>query len=144
MQRFIGFFVFLLFSSRLLAANDVVNTITQNTLSHNTALVSSLVSHAQTWNLTDAEWQKYQLLLQGINGHYYSQLTPPEVLGINAETLEDLKHFAELTAKQEHTKIEKELRFNVAFQAAAKQLYADEPLIKPFDLTPYTPVLPPP
>jgi integrating conjugative element protein (TIGR03759 family) len=78
--------------------------------------------------------------MQGLSGHYYSQLSPPEVLGINAETADELQHYAEVSVKIEHDKLERELRFNVAFHEAATRLYASEPIIKPFDYTPFTPI----
>jgi len=138
-NRLIGLLL-ILASTSLFAANDVVNTITANSVSQNTVDISSTVNYARDWGLTDPQWTQYQHLMQGMSGRYYANLTPPEVLGIQAKTPQDIKYFAELTAKQEHDKIEKELRFNAAFYAAAKQLYADEPMVKPFDLTPYTPI----
>ncbi len=141
MNKFLIVFVLLTISARVFAAtNDVVNTSTVNSISQNTQDTSSVTKSARDWGLTDSEWQKYKSLMEGTSGRYYSTLTPPEVLGINATALNELMHFAELHAKQEHDKIEKELRFNVAFHEAAKRLYANEPIIKPFDLTPYSPV----
>ncbi len=134
-----GALFLLLVSTTLFAANDVVNTVTMNSVSQNTVETSSR-DQGLVWGLTESEWAYYQSLMQGVNGHYYMHLTPPEVLGINAKTPQDIKYFAELAAKQEHDKIEKELRFNAAFYAAAQRLYANEPMIKPFDLTPYTPI----
>ncbi|MEO8402580.1 MAG: TIGR03759 family integrating conjugative element protein [Gammaproteobacteria bacterium] len=139
------FHLFLLLSiltgSVLAAENDVSNTMTKNTTTQNTISESGITGSAQSWNLTEKEWNQYLTLMKGENGLYYRHLTPPSVLGINAENPEDLKHFAEIHAKQEHAKIEHELRYNIAFHEAAKRLYPDEPVIKPFDLTPYTPVL---
>jgi|SRR5579862_1146112 len=138
MNKFLIVFVLLTISARLLAAtNDVVNTSTVNSVSQNTQDSSSVTKSARDWGLTDSEWNKYKSLMEGISGRYYSTLTPPEVLGINATALNELMHFAELHAKQEHEKIEKELRFNVAFNEAAKRLYANEPIIRPFNLAPY-------
>jgi integrating conjugative element protein (TIGR03759 family) len=140
MNKFLIVFVLLTISTRLFAAtNDVISTSTVNTISQNTQDISSVANSARDWGLTDNEWKKYKSLMEGANGRYYPTLTPPEVLGINATALNELMHFAELHAKQEHDKIEKELRFNVAFHEAAKRLYANEPIIRPFDLTPYAP-----
>ncbi len=140
MNKFLIVCVLLTISARLFAAtNDVFNTTTVNSISQNTQDTSSVTKSARSWGLTDSEWQKYKSLMEGASDRYYSTLTPPEVLGINATALNELMHFAELHAKQEHDKIEKELRFNVAFHEAAKRLYANEPIIKPFDLTPYAP-----
>jgi integrating conjugative element protein (TIGR03759 family) len=138
MNKRIGLFLLILVSTSLFAANDVVNTTIVNSASQNTRDMASTVNQAPDWGLTDQQWAQYQHLMQGISGHYYANLTPVEVLGIQAKTLHDVNYFAELAAKQEHDKIEKELRFNAAFYAAAKRLYANEPLVKSFDLTPYT------
>ncbi len=138
MNKFLSLSLLLVISTPLFA-NDVINTKTANSISQNTQDASSITNSARAWGLTKNEWTKYKVLMQGTNGRYYPTLTPPEVLGINATTLNELMHFAELHTKQEHDRIEKELRFNVAFHEAAKRLYANEPIIKPFDLTPYTP-----
>ena len=135
MHKLIGL-VLIVVSTSLFAANNVVNTVTANSVSQTTIDIASTVNSARDWGLTDQQWAQYQGLMRGMSGHYYRNLTPPEVLGIHAKTPQDLKYFAELAAKQEHDKIEKELRFNAAFYAAAKQGYAAEPIVKPFNLTP--------
>lgn len=136
-KQWILLIVFLLCIDQASASKDVVNTITQNTVSQNTVVQSGT---AKDWHLTEAEWNHYLLLMQGSSGKYYAHLSPVEVLGINAETNEDLSHFAEVAVKHEHEKIENELRFDRAFNEAAKRLYPNEPIIKPFDMTPYTPI----
>lgn len=132
--------VIILFFTSTSFATEVINTMTQNTISQNTAITSSILGKPSDWSLNESEWKHYLSLMEGPNGRYYPALTPIEILGINATNLEDLKHFAELAAKQEHAKIERELRFNAAFQEAAKRLYAEEPIIRPFDISPYSPV----
>jgi integrating conjugative element protein (TIGR03759 family) len=126
--------------SAAVASNQVVNTPTQNTVSQNTLVQTSVSSIAKEWELTDTEWKHYLNLMQGLSGHYYKNLSPPEVLGIQAESDDALRHFAEIAAKLEHDKLARELRFNVAFTDAAKKLYAKEPMIQPFDAMPFTPI----
>jgi len=128
----------LLLYSQLGLAADVINIITQNTSSQNSTLVSTTIGKAADWNLNETEWKHYLTLMQGPSGRYYPHLTPLEVLGINADNPEDLKHFAELSVLREHEKVEKELRFNAAFQEAANRLYSEEPVIKPFDFSHYS------
>lgn len=141
MQKYILFAYLGCFSPLLWAAEDVVNTRVENTLNATTAIHTSLVRYsALAWDLTEKEWAQYQDVMQGVSGKYYSTLTPPEVLGIEATNAEDLAHFADIVAKQEHDKIARELRFNAAFVLAAKRLYASEPMIQPFDLSAYTPL----
>jgi integrating conjugative element protein (TIGR03759 family) len=122
------------------ASNDVVNTQTQNTVSQNTTVNTSHIGTAKDWDLSDPEWHQYMILMDGSSEHYYKNLSPPEVLGINANNDEELRHYAEVAAKLEHDKLERELRFNAAFHEAATRLYSAEPIIKPFDYTPFTPI----
>lgn len=134
MKKLLSFI--LLIPSLSFAANDVFNTKTENTIVQNT-ITNSPGQSAKEWSLTETEWKKYLTLMQGFSGHYYKQLSPPEVLGIKAETPEEMQHYAEISAKLEHDKLERELRFNTAFHDAAARLYAVEPLIKPFDYSPF-------
>ena|GEM_PF-2972690 len=122
------------------SVNDVSNTVTRNSITQNTTSAIIQRDMGKDWNLTELEWNKYLNFMQEPSGHYYLQLTPPEVLGIQAETNEDLKHFAEVAVKLSHDKLERELRFNAAFHEAASMIYEDEPLIKPFDYMPFTPI----
>jgi integrating conjugative element protein (TIGR03759 family) len=130
----------LILISSTVFANDVMNTPTQNTVTQNTEISTSQIGTAKDWGLTDSEWNQYLKLMQGPSAHYYKNLSPPEILGIQAETTDELNHYAEVAAKLEHDKLERELRFNSAFYEAASKLYAAEPLIRPFDLAPFTPI----
>lgn len=122
------------------ASNDVINTQTKNTISQNTIVRVNHIGTAKDWTLTDLEWKQYLNLMQGPSGHYYKNLSPPEVLGIHANSTEDMHHFAEIAAKLEHDKLERELRFNAAFHEAAARLYSTEPLIQPFNYALFTPI----
>jgi len=139
MSRILPIAVLLIVTNNALAS-DVINTQTQNTISQNSTISTSHIGTAKDWYLTDVEWEHYMQLMQGPSGHYYKQLSPPEVLGINSENSDQLNHYAELAAKLEHDKLERELRFNTAFHEAATRLYTAEPIIKPFDYTPFTPI----
>lgn len=119
---------------------DVVNTHPISTVAQNSVISTTHTELAKDWGLSEFEWNRYVVLMSGPSGHYYAKLSPPEVLGVNADTLEDLRHFADISAKFEHDKLERELRFNVAFREAATKLYSSEKLIKPFDLRPFTPI----
>ncbi len=125
----------LLFIINTAFADNIVNTAPNNTQVNNTAN-----SQAQDWGISLDEWAQYQKLMQGKNGHWYPQLTPPEVLGLNAQTPQEQQHFAEIAAKQEHDKLAGELAFDHAFHQAMGKLYASEPVIKPFDMSAYNPI----
>ena len=116
-------------------ADDVNNTNPQNTAVNNTADVN-----AKAWGLSVDEWKQYQQLMQGKFGKWYPQLTPPAILGLNAQTPQEQEHFAKMVAQEEHDKLARELRFNNAVYQAMLTLYADEPVIKPLDLTAFNPV----
>lgn len=124
----------------LLAANDVMNTVPQNTLPQNSNVNNSTPGNRQDWNLTETEWAKYIELIHGPAGHYFPQLTPPELLGYYAQDDLEMRHFAEIYVRIEHENVERDIKFNKAFHEAAVRLYGAEPIIKPFDLSPYTPI----
>lgn len=140
MRRIFALSVFISLAGSTYAVNDVVNTTTQNTVSQNSTATSAMATQAKDWNLTDAEWAEYLALMHGPAGYYYLQLTPPEVLGYYAKNDMEMRHYAETYVRLEHEKVERELKFDKAFHEAAIRIYADEPIIKPFDVTPYTPI----
>ena len=132
--------------------SDVINTTTHNTRVHSGESTSTLSKStmdivnlsdsaliAHEWHLTDTEWKNYIALMQGMSGHYYQTLSPPEVLGISAHSDKERDHYAEIAATLEHDKLTQELAFNAAFYHAAKQLYPTEPIINSFDYTPFNP-----
>lgn len=138
MNRLIYFLLLMITENCAFANNDVINSTVKNTLNQTTIIDSTEIY--QTWNLTSTEWNQYLKLMQGPSGRYYSQLTPPEILGISAENNQERKHFAEIAAKLEHDKLQREFLFNAAFHQAAEKLYANEPLIQPFDYSRFTPI----
>lgn len=131
-----GLLIMLCIASHAAVSANVINGPIHNTTTQNT-INTSTVNHSHDWGLNAKEWKRYLSLMQGVNGYYYSHLTPPEILGINADNDEDLRYFAEIHAKNEHEKIERELRFNAAFQSAASRLFSNEPIIRQFDFSPY-------
>lgn len=134
------FLCLLLIMQPALASKDVYNTTTKSTISKNSEINTINIAAAKSWQLNESEWERFLQLMKGYSGHYYQRLSPPTVLGINAETPNDIQHFAEVAVQFEHNKLERELRFNAAFQHAAAKLYAKEPVIKSFDITPFTPI----
>src|SRR5262245_41618190 len=114
-------------------AAEVSNTQEKSTPAANSREITTQYGIANDWNLTLAEWQRYQRLMQGADGLWYAHLSPPSVLGMRAETPEEQKHFAEIVAKQEHDKVARELAFNQAVWVAMRSVYADEPMIRDFD-----------
>lgn len=124
----------LLASLSLSQASEISNTQSISTVVQNTT-----VGTARDWGLSETEWTHYQQLMQGPNGHWYPQLSPVAVLGLNAQTDEERVHFAEIFSKAEHDKVARELLFNHLVYLAMRKLYPTEPIIQPFDKTPFNP-----
>jgi integrating conjugative element protein (TIGR03759 family) len=83
----------------------------------------------QQWQLSEAEWQRYTTLMQGIRGSVSPKsLSPLEVLGIHAETTQERKTYAKRWAKLMHEDVERTLAFQRAYLEAAKELYGQAPL----------------
>jgi len=120
-------------------ASDVANSEEQSNQPANTLETSSTTGTAQDWGLNDQEWERYKQFMQGANGKWYPQLTPAAILGLNAQTPEEQKHFAEIVARQEHDKVAREINFNNAVFTAMRRLYANEPIIKDFDKSAFNP-----
>lgn len=89
--------------------------------------------------LSDIEWARYQQVMQGMDSVWYRELSPAAVLGMRAETNTERRHYAELVAQEQHDKIAREILFNHEFYLAIRRLYPNEPVIQPFDKTPFNP-----
>jgi integrating conjugative element protein (TIGR03759 family) len=139
MNKLSCLFICMTFSCSVNAAENVENSRTQNVIVQNSQ-TNPIQGTAKDWDLTATEWERYLQLMKGPAGEYYGHLSPPEILGYYAENDTDLRYFAELYVKQEHEKLEREARFDKAFLAAGNKFYEGEPIIKPFDITAYTPI----
>jgi integrating conjugative element protein (TIGR03759 family) len=128
-----------LFISMHTFAAEVENSQEESTRVENSIDKTGLSESAKEWDLNDTEWKQYQKLMQGPAGLWYRQLSPPAVLGMHANNPEERKHFAEVYAKQEHQKIEQEFAFNKAALHAMQRLYPNEPMVQPFDISPFNP-----
>ncbi|SFT71770.1 integrating conjugative element protein, PFL_4693 family [Paraburkholderia aspalathi] len=86
---------------------------------------------ARAWGLHDDEWTRYQQLMQGPLGLASPQLDPLSALGIEARSDAERRHYAELQVQFEVRRVQKELRYQQAYDAAWKQLY---PTLQPVNL----------
>lgn len=77
----------------------------------------------QQWGLTNSEWQRYQQLRQGERGLWSPGLDPLTTLGVEANSDAERQRYAELLARKEHQRVEKELAFQRAYNQAWKRLY---------------------
>lgn len=122
-----------------IGAAEVANTPDINSVIQTTRTHQPLPGTVKDWSLTETEWQNYLKLMQGPNGLWYPQLSPAAVLGMSAATEKEREHFAEIVARQEHDKVARELTFNHAVYLALRKLYSEEPVIQPFDKSPFNP-----
>ncbi len=88
------------------------------------------LARAHTWNLSETEWRRYQQQMQGIRGSISpSTISPIEVLGIHARDEAERHRYAETWARAMREDVDRILAFQHAYDAAAKRLYPNEPLI---------------
>lgn len=78
---------------------------------------------AQEWGLTTEEWQRYEELKKGRRGVLSPGLDPLTMLGIEARSYEERRHFAELVVKQEFQRTEAELAFQREVNTAWTRVY---------------------
>ncbi|ECI5564340.1 TIGR03759 family integrating conjugative element protein [Salmonella enterica subsp. enterica] len=78
---------------------------------------------AQEWGLTAEEWLRYETLKKGRRGVLSPGLDPLTMLGIEARSDEERRHFAELAVKQEFQRVEAELAFQREVNSAWMRVY---------------------
>lgn len=79
--------------------------------------------HAQAWALTSDEWTRYRQLMQGPLGLLSPGLDPLTALGIEARSNTERRHYAELQVQFEAQRVQRELAYQRAYDAAWKRLY---------------------
>lgn len=118
--------VWLVCACRAISATDVPSTITES-------LEEPLVaSGAQSWGLTPKEWSRYQQLKLGERGIWSPSLDPLTTLGVEATTDAERQKYADLLVEKEAQRVEKELAFQRAYDAAWKRRF---PALQPVSAT---------
>lgn len=123
----------LLMGSTVIA--ETLTTEASQTQLTKSALTPTEQTRARQWDLTDAEWQRYRHLMQGIRGSLSaSTISPIEVLGIHARDEAERRYYAEkwVIAMQDDT--ERVLAFQHAYDQAWKRLFPQAQLINPIQL----------
>ena len=78
---------------------------------------------AVAWDLSAAEWTRYEELMRGRRGTWTPGADPVLVLGAHARTASERRRFAEAFVLAEHARVEGELAFERAVQAAWARLF---------------------
>ena len=77
----------------------------------------------EQWNLSEAEWTRYQILMRGLRGSISpASLSPIEVLGIHAQNEAERKDYARRWAKLMHEDAVRILAFQAAYSEASREL----------------------
>jgi hypothetical protein len=133
----VGFFVGVSVNHALgeVSAGQVSDTVLSwSQTSHASERKSASVTEIQQavhWELSVTQWERYRSLLAMGVAPEYERLTPVEVLGIHAQSEEELHRLAKLAAKQKEERIARELRFGQAIFEAEKILFQDRQAVLP-------------
>ena len=90
------------------------------------ALAESRRSAAAVWRLSPEDWTRYETLMRGRRGVWTPGADPLLVLGAHARNDAERKRFAEAFVRAEHERVEGELAFERAVQAAWARLFPGE------------------
>ena len=82
---------------------------------------------AAVWELSAAEWTRYEELMAGRRGAWSPDADPLLVLGAHARTEGERRRYAEAFVTAEHARVEGELAFERAVQAAWTRLFPGQP-----------------
>lgn len=89
---------------------------------------------AAEWGLTEQEWARYEELKKGRQGILAPGLDPLTMLGIEAKSSAERKHYAQLQAAFEMQRIERVLAYQRAYDEAIGELTVGMHRIEPFSL----------
>ena len=78
---------------------------------------------AAVWNLSGEDWTRYEELMRGRRGAWSPGADPLLVLGAHARTESERRRYAEAFVVAEHARVEGELAFERAVQAAWRRLF---------------------
>ena len=79
------------------SGTQVKESDTSNSASNENTLTSSERARSRLWELSETEWRRYKLLMQGIRGSISpSTISPIEVLGIHARDQDERRRYAEM------------------------------------------------
>ncbi|EDS7122107.1 TIGR03759 family integrating conjugative element protein [Salmonella enterica] len=104
------------------AATEITSSTSQSAET-SLSTATPAAQQAQLWGLTADEWTHYEQLKQGERGIWSPSLDPLTTLGVEATTDAERRHYADLLAEKEAQRVEKELAFQRAYDAAWKRRF---------------------
>lgn len=96
---------------------------TTSTVQHSIETPLDPQSVARQWGLTQKEWSRYETLKLGERGIWSPSLDPLTTLGVEATTDAERRKYADLLVEKEYLRVEKELAFQRAYDAAWKRRF---------------------
>lgn len=138
--RWLGVTLALVFTAPALAV-EVSGTLANETDTGVSATAKNMLTpfelaRSRAWGLSETEWQRYKLLMQGIRGSISPPtISPIEVLGIHARDEDERRRYAELWARAMREDVDRILAFQRAYDEAGKRLYPNEQVIDVSRLT---------
>lgn len=108
------------------------SSVLQELSVNETAVNNSLRADAKAWGLNEQELDRYEQLMDGARGIWSPNLDPVTALGIEAETEQERRRYAELLVEVEKARVERELAFQRAYDEAWARLYPNDMPINPF------------
>ncbi|WP_353980885.1 TIGR03759 family integrating conjugative element protein [Salinicola endophyticus] len=104
----------------------------QSTQETQTVIGHSQQQAAQAWGLSQKEYERYQSIMKGPRGTWSPNLDPLTALGLEARSDAERQKYAEQLVKTERARVESELAFQRAYDAAWKRLYPGDMPVNAF------------
>ncbi|QEA38632.1 TIGR03759 family integrating conjugative element protein [Pistricoccus aurantiacus] len=95
----------------------------QDTRTDQTRVEQSRRQAADAWGLSEQEYRRFESLMEGPRGTWSPNLDPLTALGIEARSDAERQKYAELMVETERERVEAELAFQRAYDAAWQRLY---------------------
>ncbi|MET0044717.1 MAG: TIGR03759 family integrating conjugative element protein [Candidatus Thiodiazotropha sp. 6PLUC3] len=124
--RALAFFLSATFFS--IAYGDEVKQTGVEISNLNSTAVNAEAMGFDGWGLSETETERYQRIMKGPRGNWTPNLSPLQVLGINAESVQERQHYARRLAIIEHDRLVRERAFEKAYLAEYAKLYPNAPL----------------
>ena len=106
-------------------------------------LDSNDLKTAKVWGISELDMKRYKALMINKSGQYYKnkELSPIEVLGINAQDNTQRSLFAKMLVKANIQRFAKELAFEKAYSQAYKNYITEKklPIVRAFNTDKYSP-----
>lgn len=114
-----------------IAQTNAAPARTNTSAESSSRIATSDEARARAWGLGTDEWTRYEQLMRGPLGIYSPNLDPLTALGIEARSDAERQHYAELQVHAEALRVQKELVYQQAYDAAWKRLYPDLAPVRP-------------